>query len=106
MGGTCESRKNMNDMNNNIPQINTEKGTKSNQNSNLNMKEEAIFPGKSIYINDQQLKTITHQKDNSICKILKNDKPFGTGFLCSIPDEYKIRKTLITVYHVLQVRKI
>ena len=99
MGGVCESNNNR-DTNNNIPLINIDNGSNNNINPNPNLKEEAIFPGKSIYINDQQLKTITHQKDKSICKIIKNGLA-GTGFLCLIPGEYKIRKTLITAFHVL-----
>ena len=59
------------------------------------MEEETIFPGKPIYINSEQLKIITHQKD------LQNNKIAGTGFLCTIPGEYKIRKTVITAFHVL-----
>ena len=98
MGGVCETK---NNTNNNIPLINIEKGSQNITKPNPNLKEEAIFPGKPIYINDQQLKVITHQKDHSICKIIKNDVVAGTGFLCSIPGEYKIRKTLITAYHVL-----
>ena len=98
MGGVCETK---NNTNNNIPLINIEKGSQNITKPNPNLKEEAIFPGKPIYINDQQLKVITHQKDHSICKIIKNDVVAGTGFLCAIPGEYKTRKTLITAYHVL-----
>ena len=98
MGGVCETK---NNTNNNIPLINIEKGSQNITKQNPNLKEEAIFPGKPIYINDQQLKVITHQKDHSICKIIKNDVVAGTGFLCAIPGEYKTRKTLITAYHVL-----
>ena len=98
MGGVCETK---NNTNNNIPLINIEKGSQNISKPNPNLKEEAIFPGKPVYINDQQLKVITHQKDHSICKIIKNDVVAGTGFLCAIPGEYKTRKTLITAYHVL-----
>ena len=96
--GVCEST---NDPKNNITLINIENDTQDIRNPNQNLKEEAIFPGKSIYINDQQLKAITHQKDNSICKIIKKDQIVGTGFLWAIPGEYKTRKTLITAFHVL-----
>ena len=42
-----------------------------------------------------------NQKEKSICKIIKNEKPIGTGFLCSITGEYKKRTALITANHVL-----
>ena len=42
-----------------------------------------------------------NQKEKSICKIIKNGKPIGTGFLCSINGEYKKRTVLITTNHVL-----
>ena len=98
MGGICESR---NDKNNSIPLINIENGSQTISKQNPDLQKEAIFPGKPIYINDQQLKVITHQKDHSICKIMKNDQVVGTGFLCAIQGELKTRKTLITAYHVL-----
>ena len=98
MGGVCETK---NNTINNIPLINIEKGSQNITKQNPYLKEEAIFPWKLIYINDQQLKVITHQKDHNICKIIKNDVIAGTGFLCAIPGEYKIRKTLFIAYHVL-----
>ena len=93
------SSENMNK--NYISQIITDTDTENISFQNNLIIKEAIFPGMSIYINDQQFKTIGHQKDNSICKIIKNKRPIGTGFLCSIPGKYITRKVLITAYHVL-----
>ena len=53
------------------------------------IKNEAIIPGYPIYIPDEKLSIILKQKEKSICKILKNEKPIGTGFLCSITGQYK-----------------
>ena len=63
---------------------------------------ERVIPGNPIYFNTDQFDNISKQKDKSICKIMKNDNPIGTGFLCYIIGEYKNkRKALITAYHVL-----
>ena len=94
--GANETKKNKN---NNIPQIFTDKeDEKDYKNSKEN---EAIIPGNATYIPDEKLKIILNQKEKSICKILKNEKPIGTGFLCSITGELKKRTTLITANHVL-----
>ena len=67
-----------------------------------NKKQETIIPGNASFIPNDKLKIILNiQKEKSICKIIKNGKPKGTGFLCYITGEYKKRKTLITAYHVL-----
>ena len=44
---------------------------------------------------------IIKQKEKSICKIIKNGIPIGTGFLCNISGHSRRRKALITAYHVL-----
>ena len=62
---------------------------------------ERTFPGNANYLNTDQFRIIGQQKEKSICKIMKNDNPIGTGFLCYIIGEYKKRKALITAYHVL-----
>ena len=80
-------------------QIKIEKKDKKELNSH-NEKNEVI-PGNPFYIVGKKLEIIGYQKDNCICKIIKNDIPIGTGFLCSIQGEYKKRITLITAYHVL-----
>ena len=46
------------------------------------------------------MKIIENQREKSICKIVKNDKAIGTGFLCYVEELKKI-KTLITAFHVL-----
>ena len=46
------------------------------------------------------MKIIKNQREKSICKIIKNDKAIGTGFLCYVEELKKI-KTLITAFHVL-----
>ena len=88
-----------NENKNKIPLIIIEKGIKKEQNPNQS--EEAIIPVNPTYIDVQKLKIITQQKDNSICKILKNNQPIGTGFLCNASCNKKIRRALITAYHVL-----
>ena len=66
---------------------------------------ERVIPGNPIYFNTDKFEIIGQQKDKSICKIMKNENPIGTGFLCYIIGEYigeyKKRKALITAYHVL-----
>ena len=65
-------------------------------------KNERVFPGNANYFNTDKFNIIGQQKDKSICKIIKNENPIGTGFLCYIIGEYKNKiKTLITAYHVL-----
>ena len=64
-------------------------------------KMKQLFLGNAIYIQNEKLKIIMNQKEKSICKIIKNEKPIGTGFLCSITGEYKKRTALITANHVL-----
>ena len=84
---------------NNMPQIIIDKeDEKYFKNSKEN---EAIIPGNATYIQNEKLKIILNQKEKSICKILKNEKPIGTGFLCSVAGQYKKRATLITANHVL-----
>ena len=67
----------------------------------MNKEIERVIPGNANYFNTDQFENISKQKDKSICKIMKNDNPIGTGFLCYIIGEYKKRKALITAYHVL-----
>ena len=51
----------------------------------------------------KELKIINDQKENSVFKILKDNKPCGTGFLCIIPFSNKLSPlpVLITCNHVL-----
>ena len=65
-----------------------------------NKKDDSVFPGSGKSINKNKLKIISNQKESSICKIIKNDKGIGTGFLCYM-DEFKTIKCLITAFHVL-----
>ena len=93
--GCCESK------NNNIrkPNINIDNSEDKDIN---NKKQETIIPGNASFIPSEKLKIILNiQKEKSICKIIKNGRPKGTGFLCYITGEYKKRKTLITAYHIL-----
>ena len=97
--GICESKSKDND--NNIQRMQIDKIDEINsQNKNQN-KKEAIIPGNPPPINIKNLNLIIKQKEKSICKILKNEIPQGTGFLCIISGHKKKRKALITAYHVL-----
>ena len=100
MGLGCTFNKENNLTNSINCQIKIEKNDKE-LNSLNGITNEIIIPGNPFYIEDENLEIIRNQKDNCICKIIKNDKPIGTGFLCSIQGEYKKRITLITAYHVL-----
>ena len=86
------------------PQINIIKD--DNKEKDINNKEnEKVIPGSTKYFNTDKFDIISKQKEKSICKIIKNENPIGTGFLCYIIGkyigEYKKRKALITAYHVL-----
>ena len=94
--GICESKRNM-------AQIIIEKNIRKNNNNLNNNGNEAFIPGNAASIQDEKLKIIVNQKEKSICKIIKNNNPIGTGFLCSINKDSKKRTTLITANHVLGV---
>ena len=57
--------------------------------------------GKPISFKDYDI--FIEQNKHSVCKITKNDKQFGTGFLCIIPFPDKLHQlpVLITCNHVL-----
>jgi len=96
MGG-CESKNNRNNI---MPKIFIDKKNEKDF-KNDKEKKEVVIPGNANYISNEKFNIIKNQKEKSICKIIKKGKPFGTGFLCSIIGEYKKRRTLITVNHVL-----
>ena len=54
-----------------------------------------------ILISKECTEIIVEQMKNSICKIIKKDKKFGTGFFCQIPYKNKSLKVLITSYQIL-----
>ena len=86
------------------PQINIIKNDSKEKDIN-NKENERVIPGSTKYFNTDKFDIISKQKEKSICKIIKNENPIGTGFLCYIIGkyigEYKKRKALITAYHVL-----
>ena len=64
---------------------------------------EAHFPGTPDSISFEGIAVITEQKENNVCKIVKENDETGTGFLCIIPFPDKLHPlpTLITCNHVL-----
>jgi len=94
--GLCETKKEENK----TPQINIiESGDKE---GDIKKENERVFPGNGNYFNTDKFDIISKQKEKGICKIMKNENPIGTGFLCYVIGEYKNkRKALITAYHVL-----
>ena len=98
--GLCETKKEENK----TPQINIIED--KDKEKVMNKENERVFPGNTNYFNTDKFDIIGKQKDKSICKIIKNENPIGTGFLCNIIEEYlgeyKKRKALITAYHVLE----
>ena len=94
--GICESKKKINS--DNIPKISIEPNDGNNFEYDKNI--ETVFPGSGKPIPKEKLKIIKNQREKSICKIIKNDKAIGTGFLCYVEELKKI-KTLITAFHVL-----
>ena len=54
----------------------------------IKKESERIFPGNANYLNTDQFGIIGQQKEKSICKIMKNENPIGTGFLCYVIGEY------------------
>ena len=76
------------------------------------MKEEKESSNFSVIINDgaagkpilfEDYKIFNKQNKNSVCKIIKDNKLLGTGFLCIIPFPDKLNQlpVLITCSHVL-----
>ncbi len=95
--GLCETKKEENEK----PKIDIIKNEDKKKDKEPK-ESERIFPGNANYLNTDQFGIIGQQKEKSICKIMKNENPIGTGFLCYIIGEYKNkRKALITAYHVL-----
>ena len=78
------------------------------ESENDTIHREAKIPGTSDYISFNDQSIINEQKENSICKIIKDDGSFGTGFLCLIPFPDKLHPlpVLITCYHVLGINDI
>ena len=94
--GLCETKKEENK----TPQINIIEY--KDKEKDIKKEIERVIPGNPIYFNTDKFEIIGQQKDKSICKIMKNENPIGTGFLCYVIGEYKNkRKALITAYHVL-----
>jgi hypothetical protein len=84
---------------------NIEENENENENKNNNLFiQEAIIQGTSNYIPCDKFPIILEQKKHSICKILKENKPIGTGFLCLIPykNNSKQLTVLFTCNHVLK----
>ena len=54
-----------------------------------------------ISVNKQCKLKIIEQMEKSICKIIKNDETFGTGFFCNIPHQGQNLKVLITSNHLI-----
>ena len=63
---------------------------------------EAKIPGTPDSISFQGIEVIIEQKDNNVCKIIKENKATGTGFLCIIPFPDKLHPlpVLMTCNHV------
>ena len=64
---------------------------------------EIKIPGTSDSISFEGLAVINEQKENNVCKIIKENDTTGTGFLCIIPFPDKLHPlpTLITCNHVI-----
>ena len=73
------------------------------KNNKQQIKNKAVIPGTSNYMNFANLKIIEKQKENSICKIINGNKAIGTGSLCLIPypDKTNQLPVLITCNHVI-----
>ena len=71
----------------------------SNQSGEV--EDEKVVNVKSVSF--KELKIINDQKENSVCKVIKGNKPCGTGFLCIIPFPNKLKPlpVLFTCNHVL-----
>lgn len=70
--------------------------------------DQVIVRGRPNYISFEKLSIINNQKENNVCKIIKNEKSFGTGFLCLIPypDKLNLLPVLFTCNHVLGTEEI
>ena len=66
-------------------------------------KNEAKIPGTPDAISFEGLEIIKEQKENNVCKIVKENDLTGTGFLCLIPFPDKLHPlpVLFTCHHVL-----
>ena len=64
---------------------------------------EVMIPGTPDCISFEGLAVINEQKENNVCKIIKENGVTGTGFLCIIPFPDKLHPlpTLITCNHVI-----
>ena len=57
----------------------------------------------SVSLTIKQMEKLLKKMKNSVCNILIDDDPKGTGFFCGIKlDNNKSIKTLITAYHVYE----
>jgi len=76
--------------------------TEEESNQLCEIVEEKLVNIKSISFREFEI--ISEQNKNSVCKIYKEDKPIGTGFLCLIPFPTKLTviPVLITCNHVLK----
>ena len=65
--------------------------------------KEAKIPGTPDAISFEGLAIIKEQKDNNVCKIIKENNITGTGFLCIIPFPDKLHPlpVLMTCHHVI-----
>ena len=70
--------------------------------------QQLIINGRPNYISFEKLSIINKQKENNVCKIIKNEKSFGTGFFCLIPcpDKLNLLPALFTCNHVLGLEEI
>ena len=75
---------------------------KNEEKSNLEIIDEGIV-GSVQPVTFKELANINEQNQYYICKILKDDKSYGTGFLCIIPFDNILKPlpVLITCNHVL-----
>ena len=70
---------------------------------NVPQENEAKIPGTPDAISFEGLAVINEQKENNVCKIVKENDVTGTGFLCLIPFPDKLHPlpVLFTCNHVL-----
>ena len=86
--------------NNNINEIN-------NQNDNIHLNDEIIkeahIDGHLSSMSLQTMQFFCNQMERSICKIIKSNNTFGTGFICKLSNKENIetKNALITCNHVL-----
>ena len=76
--------------------------------NSLNTINEAKIQGTPDSISFEDIAIITEQKENNVCKIIKENGVTGTGFLCIIPFPDKLHPlpALMTCYHVINEKDI